>query len=116
MWISIIIITALVALVVYFERKERREEMAVLHHTISVNLGILQRELFVLNAVAAKSTLASKPAAAALLLQSSKDAKTIEGAIDSASHSQLQNLLTLTFKAMNKASDARHLLNACQPS
>ncbi len=115
MWISIIIITVLVALAVYFERKERREDKAVLHHTISVNLGILQRELVELNAVAETSTLSGKPAAAALLMQSGKDAKIIEGAIDSASHSQLQNLLALTIKAMNKASDARHLLNACQP-
>mgnify|MGYP000455481759 CR=1 FL=1 len=115
MWISIIIITVLAVLIAYFERKERLEDKAVLHHTISVNLGILQRELIELNTAAESSTLSDKPAATALLLQSGKDAAFIESTMNSASRTKLQELLTLTFAAMNKATEARHLLNACHP-
>jgi len=110
-----ILIAVLLLLIAHTMLKERREVIAMLRHTIGVNLRILNNELVELNAVAASSTLAAAPVAATLLLEAGNEAKLISGILDSLSKSQLQDMLTATFAAMEKANEARHLLNACHP-
>ncbi|MFA6210569.1 MAG: hypothetical protein WC714_14160 [Candidatus Obscuribacterales bacterium] len=118
-WITIIIIVvvALAILGVLDEIKTARKDRATLRHTVEVNLGILKKELFNLNAIAAKSPVDKDHAEATQLLAAADTTvKQVEAKnFDTISRGQLTVLLTAVFEAMNQTSHSRHLLKACLP-
>ena len=115
MLIAIIITAAIVALIFYFERRKRLEDLQELRHTIEVNHNILKDELVELGAVAITQTGADCEKATGLLKLAGRTSKWIDDKLSTGSKIELQHLLVLTFTAMDLATEARHLLKACKP-
>ncbi len=119
-WIAIIIIVV-VALAIYGwldERKEERQERAILRHTVEVNLSILKKELIALNAIANQIAVVDndRTEAKRLLALAAITVKQVESKnFDTISRGQFGVVLTAVFEAMDQASRSRHLLKACQP-
>lgn len=117
MWpyILVLVFALLILAAIWSERKKHRDASANLRHTIRVNLSILKPELVELSAIAAATQTQEAQQAQALLESAQTTVATVEPKIDSASRKELGSLLSNVFEAMNKAVDARHLLNACVP-
>jgi hypothetical protein len=119
MWSAIAIAFFLLALLAAAFRLRKREAIelrTVMSHTIEVNLGILERELTELSAVAQGTPRSGATERATALLQASKEgAEAARQQLPTAKTEELENILGLVFTAMNGCTSARHLLNACQP-
>jgi hypothetical protein len=119
MWPAIAItffLSALLITALRFSRKELLENRAVLRHTISVNLEILESELSELKAIAqAAPPSAAQQSASELLQKSQAVAEAARARVQIAPNEELGKILGLVFGAMNQSTDARHLLNACTP-
>jgi hypothetical protein len=87
-----------------------------LRFTIMVNLDILNEELEELSAVAAQSTANAEVTQASELLRVARDiAYQADIILAARSTETLGQLLEAVFGAMNNATTARKLLNACRP-
>jgi predicted aconitase len=121
MWPAIAItffLLALLAAAFRLRNSEAIETRAVLSHTIDVNLGILERELTELSAVAQgtpRSSAREIARATALLQESKETAEVARKQLPTAKTEELENILGQVFTAMNGCTSARRLLNACQP-
>lgn len=116
----LIIAAAVVAVLIIVQRllaaKEARENRKALQHMIEVNLSILKNELDELNGVAGKSRPSDDVAKAKRLLAEASAAHSkIHPQFATASETELLDMLTELFSAMGKATEARHLLDACVP-
>jgi hypothetical protein len=118
MWPAIAItffLLALLAAAFRFRNSDAMATRAVLSHTIDVNLGILERELTELSAIALGTPRSSATDRATALLQESKEtAEAARKQLPTAKTDELGNILGLVFTAMNGCTSARRLLNACQ--
>jgi hypothetical protein len=116
-WIFLIVVFLLIALTARLSSKQNRSETgAVLRHTILVNLQILEGELTELQAIATTAAATQSQKKATLLLQGAKAiSNSARARLQFADNAELETILGNVFAAMNQSTEARHLLNACQP-
>ncbi len=92
----------------------------ILRHTINVNLNILDSEIIELTALIANNTkqrtaTTEEEEAKALLQLAQTTASSTRLVVAESGYDELQGMLGQVFGAMNMATSARRLLNACRP-
>lgn len=92
----------------------------ILRHTINVNLNILDSEIIELTALIATNTkhraeTAEEEEAKALLQLAQSTASSARLVVAESGYDELQGMLGQVYSAMNMATSARRLLNACRP-
>jgi hypothetical protein len=98
------------------KRVDEFDDIRELRHTIRVNCGILIRELGELSGIANRAAPSvAVTDAKRLLHKASLVADDVPHRINSGDTESLGELLTEVFGAMNKSTNARRLLGACQP-
>ena len=101
-------------------RSETAKDEQVMRHTINVNLNILENEIVELTALTVVDANQKKPTAEqeeakALLENAQAIASYARLHVSDKSYNELQKMLGQVYSAMNMATSARRLLNACRP-
>ncbi len=92
----------------------------ILRHTINVNLNILDSEIIELTALIANNTkqrtaTTEEEEAKALLQLAQTTASSARLVVAESGYNELKKMLGQVYGAMNMATRARRLLNACRP-
>jgi hypothetical protein len=101
-------------------RRQTVKDEQILRHTINVNLNILENEIVELTALIVvdanqKASTAEHEEAKALLENAQAIASHARLHVSDKGYNELQELLGQVYGAMNLATSARRLLNACRP-
>ena len=101
-------------------RSETAKDEQVMRHTINVNLNILENEIVELTALTVVDANQKKPTAEqeeakALLENAQAIASYARLHVSDKGYNELQKMLGQVYGAMNMATSARRLLNACRP-
>ncbi|MFA7340027.1 MAG: hypothetical protein WC028_24830 [Candidatus Obscuribacterales bacterium] len=101
-------------------RRQTVKDEQILRHTINVNLNILENEIIELTALIVadanqKTSTAAHEEAKTLLENAQAIASYARIHVSDKGYNELQEMLGQVYGAMNHATSARKLLNACRP-
>lgn len=101
-------------------RNQTVKDEQILRHTINVNLNILENEIIELTALIVadtnqKTSTAEQEEAKTLLENAQAIASYTRLHVSDKGYNELQEMLGQVYGAMNLATSARRLLNACRP-